>query len=255
MMYGGAKRKSSGYATQRATGLAHLASVKTGQTKSGLQKAAEWRQEVKVYTDQGYLLKDAMKAASLARKATNPDYVTIKEGVVGSYKGFNPNNVKCSPMKGWAAGDCPAARKAARAASTSFRPNAHPVKRAITQDTAVQILRKHYRDMGRAHAAELGVGRPNMLNKWINRSMRGDISRVRKFALTACPTRDVTYQVKKGKLAGRTITRKSMYVTPECKDSWLYRNPVNKDIKGVDNGVGKASKAYGKRYMSLGTKF
>lgn len=240
-MFGGA-----GYAAQRARGTANLASVKPGETKSGLQKAAEWRAEVQVFSDQGMKLREALQMASQARKM-NPGYRTIKERTIDGYTGRNPSRVQClKPMKGFAAGDCPAKRRTV-APSTKFRPGAH-YKRVMTQETAAKLLRDHYRTRGLAQAARRGV-EPKVGLKWATASMRKDISRTRKDPLTPCPTKTITYL-----RGGKQITRKVVQKTAACADSWLYRGNGSRlhDMTGVDHGTGKGSLAYGKRTLRAG---
>jgi len=179
----------------------------------GIAKRNKWIQEVKdIYQNGKVTWRRALSIAS-ENRATNKKYKTVKERVINKYEGRQAANVKCSgPV-------CPG--KYDREASTEYRPQGHKNKRVLSQQAAMNLLKKYYSQRG------------NLTGKLIEaqKAMKTDISRKRNTALTPCPVKQV---VSLNGVARNLVTK-----TPECADNWLYRKIDKYDMKGVDNGSGK----------------
>lgn len=208
----------AGYAAQRARGRASAAAL--------VAASAKWRAEVAALHTPGTPLREAMQAASAARRASNPKYQTLAEQ--HPLKGRSASSVRCAAGK-----PCPGAYD--RPASP-YRKRSH---RVMSMAAARHALREFYRDAlhsGRFNTPT-GAARPQSAASRATGALRRDISRVRKdHVLPACKTRPVTYTVSRGKLAGKTVTRQVAVKSDECADSWLARRNPRFDVAGVDDG-------------------
>lgn len=181
----------------------------------GIVKRNKWIQEVKdIYQNGQVTWRQALSIASNNRATDKPTYRTVKKRVIDTYTGRKAANVKCSgPV-------CPGRYDSA--ASTEYRPQGHKNKRVLSQQAAMNLLKKYYSQRG------------NLTGKLIEaqKAMKTDISRKRNTALTPCPVKQVV------SLNG--VTRNIVTKTPECADNWLYRRIDKYDMKDVDNGSGKS---------------
>lgn len=226
------KQSQAGGATGDGYGW-HRRNALNNLGQQGINGRDAWLDEVRAVQAQnpGMIWSDALRAASLARRANRPNYKSVKERVVSGYTGRTAAAVDCPPGK-----PCPGAYN--KPAPTTYRPGKR-LHRPLSEAAAVKALREHYRSLG--HSGTMKS------MKSATSGMRRDISLKRKTQpLTACGTRTIT--VKKPN--GGTGTRRIAVKTPECADSWLYRSaPRRHDLVGVDYGEGKDSPAYGKRKL------
>jgi len=221
------QRGGAGYDAQRAVASANLAKGEAGRSA--------WVEEVKAVQDAnpGMSYGEALHYASQHRKEDDPNYLTVKERVVASYKPRKASDVNCAPGKA-----CPGAYNSP--ATSTFRPGRRNKSR-MTQQSAVDALREHYRSIGQAKGGKNGM-------KSATKAMRQDISKQRKGApLVPCPT--------KLNSLGRRVVDKNADGYAQCRDNWLFRNdPTKYDMEGVDHGESKKSSAYGKRRLNSARK-
>jgi hypothetical protein len=191
----------------------HRKNAFTNIGADGISKRNKWIQEVRdIYQNEKVTWRQALTNASRNR-ANNTDYRTVKKRVIDKYTGRQAANVKCTgPV-------CPG--KYDRQASKEYRPQGHKNKRVLSQQAAMNLLKKYYSERGSTTAKLIEA----------QKAMKTDISRKRNTALTPCPVKQVV------SLNG--VTRNIVTKTPECADNWLYRKIHKYDMKDVDNGSGK----------------
>lgn len=210
---GGAQQEGgAGYAAQRARGRAAAASL--------VSASAAWRAEVAALHTPGTSLKEALQAASAARRAANPTYQTLAER--HAPRGRSAASVRCQEGKA-----CPGAYDRA---PSPYKARSH---RVMTMAAARHALREFYRAKLHAgvYSTPTGAKRPQPAASRATGALRRDISRVRKNVLSACETRPVTYTRK-----GKSVTRQVAVNSDACRDSWLARRNPRYDVAGVDDG-------------------
>ena len=191
----------------------HRKNAFTNIGADGIDKRNKWIQEVKdIYKNGQVTWRQALTNASQNR-ATNKDYKTVRERVIDSYKDRQADTVNCSGIV------CPG--KYDRPRATKYRPQRHTNKRVLSQQAAMNLLKKYYSERGSKTAKLIEA----------QKAMKTDISRKRNTALTPCPVKQV--------VSVNGVTRNIVTKTPECADNWLYRKIDKYDMKDVDNGSGK----------------
>lgn len=225
---GGAR--GDGYAASRARGKANAA------TLSAL--SAKWRSEVDGQRANGLNLKDAMKAASAARKAADGSYKTTADKRILGYT--SSTGREYPPLKGYCQG--PLAAKGERRACASRTPirvdNPRTNKRGVSAAGGLRLLRNSY--LTRLRAGEFEGGKRSAGTR-ARMGMKRDMSMAKKHGVRqACDTREVSvagYTRADGREVAPT-TRRVAVKNDACADSWLYRRSSrNNDLAGVDAGA------------------
>lgn len=219
----------------------HRSNAINNLSAAGVAKRDAWLDEVRQVADEMNMSwKDALQEAS-RRRASRSGYQTVKERVIAGYKPRVASQVRCQAGRA-----CPGAYS--KPAATTYRPGAHN-KRLLSQDAAVKHLRSYYRERGAAAG-----GSPTAM-KNATKAMRQDISRLKRGSrkLTPCPTRVINVKATATRPAHQ---RRIVMKTPECADNYLYRGVGVRryDFEGVDDGIGKKSRAYGLKRLRVGKK-
>lgn len=202
------QQKGKKYTGEDVKGIPQVMASKSAETgRQAKAKRDQWLAEVRAFYVKGVVnWQEAMQKASAARKER-----AAATGQV--YKTIKERN----PLKGRTAAsvNCKNPSKCPGKYDRPAQPYPKRSHRPLSLDQATKVLREYYKSQ--LDGGKFTGGNMEPIKR-ATKAMRQEIS--------------------------KTTTRK---LEPGSSDSWLYRSKPNRyDMKGLDNGIGKASPAYKK---------